>query len=114
MTIREIIEERRQEIGDAKSLTPDRAAELVTEFSNLLGNINDEIRRTDIAYNRKLLECYNEAKTANLAKIMAETSTEYEEKRIVRDLKEVVIELMRSLKYLIKAYEDEKRGYKYN
>ena len=46
---------------------------------------------------------------ANRAKIRAETSPEYQRKREARDTKELVQELVRSLKYFLRSKEEEMR-----
>jgi len=109
MTIREMIIKYQNEISNENDLTPDRASEILVKLSALLGNIADEITRTEVAYNRVLLEKLNSETKANRAKILAETTSEYEEKLNARNTKEVAIELIRSLKYFLKAKEDEYR-----
>lgn len=95
------------EIRDTEDLLPDRAAALLNLLSSLIGNVNDEIRQADAAYAVKLLDCLNSSEKANRAKILAETSPEYDRKRQARDTKELVLELARSLKYFLKAKSDE-------
>jgi hypothetical protein len=90
-------------------LTPQRASEILVNISALLGNFNDDIRKADIAFNRILLDCYNKEAKANRAKILAETTPEYEAKRIARDIKDLAIELIGSLKYLIRSQGQEYR-----
>jgi hypothetical protein len=90
-------------------LTPQRASEILVHISALLGNLNDDIRKADITFNRILLDCYNKETKANRAKILAETTPEFEAKRIARDTKDLAIELIRSLKYLIKSQGQEYR-----
>lgn len=108
-TIRELIAEFQNEIlsGD---LLPDRAAEILTKLSALMGNINDEIRIRDVNYNKVLLEHYNKQETANRAKITAETTEEYDLKRIARDTKDLAKEMSGSLKYFLRGKEDEIRA----
>lgn len=105
-TIRNLIEEMQNEILNT-DLLPERAAEILTRLSALLGNCNDEIRIRDIEYNKKLLECYQKEEKANRAKIIAEITSEYEAKRIARDTKELAVELMRSIKYFLKSKSEE-------
>jgi hypothetical protein len=105
-TIREMITEYQNEILQ-KNMQPQRAAEILTEISALLGNLNDEITKRDIEYNKVLLNCYDEEKTQNRAKIRAGTTPEYEAMRVARNIKELALELIRSLKYFLKAKEDE-------
>lgn len=108
MTIRGLIDEIRREIRDT-DLTPDRAAELLTKLTALLANVLDEIRQADAAYAEVLLRCLESEEAALRAKIRAEITPEYQRKREARDTKEVVTELCRSLKYLLKTNEEAMR-----
>lgn len=107
MTILQLITERQAEVRNSADLLPERAAEILAELSALLGSVNDEIRKRDVAYNLKLLACYSEEQTANRAKIKAQTSEEYIRMREARDTKEVCIEMIRSLKYFLTSKKDE-------
>lgn len=109
MTIRDLIKGMQQEIRDTPDLLPSRAAELLTKLSALIGNCNDEIREADHAYAVVLLQFLDADEAANRAKIRAETSMPFIRKREARDTKELVIELVRSLKYFLKAKEEEMR-----
>jgi hypothetical protein len=53
--------------------------------------------------------CMSSEDAANRAKIRAETSVEYLRKREARDTKELVVELVRSLKYFLRSKEEEMR-----
>lgn len=97
-----------REIRDT-DLMPGRAAELLTKLTALLGNCNDEIRLADHAYSVVLLRFLEADEAANRAKIRAETSTEYLRRQEARATKELVVELVRSLKYLLKSKEEEMR-----
>lgn len=108
MTVREIVHACQREVRDT-DLQPDRAAELLNRLSAMLGNVNDEIRIADAEYAAKLLFHLETAEKANRARIIAECSPEYQRKREARDTKELVVEMMRSLKYFIKAKSDEMR-----
>ncbi len=103
MTLREKVLQLQKEVGNAKTLQPERAAEILVELTSLLGVVNDEIRKRDVEYNVKLLECFEKEEKANRAKILAKTSPEYVAKREARDTRELMIELIRSLKYFLKA-----------
>lgn len=109
MTVRDLIRQMQQEIRDTPDLLPGRAAELLTKLTALLGNTNDEIREADHAYAVVLLQFLDADEAANRAKIRAETSLQFIRKREARDAKELVIELVRSLKYFLKAKEEEMR-----
>lgn len=112
MTIRELIKERQEEVR-SQDLQPGRAADILNELSSLIGTINDRIRECDVAYNHVLLDALKGAKQASHAKIEAECTPEYLLKREARDTKEVTIEMIRSLKYFLKAKEDEYNVSKY-
>jgi hypothetical protein len=105
-SVRALIRSMQAEIRDT-DLQPERAADLLAKLSALLGNLNDEIREADSAYAVVLLDCLSRDEAANRAKIRAEISPEYRRKREARDLKELTIEMTRSLKYYLKAKQDE-------
>lgn len=107
-TIRDIIYEYQSEIAKG-NLLPVRAGEIVTQLSALVGNCNEAIREADYKYNLVLLRHLEGEEKANRAKIRAECSKEYLDKREARDAKELVIEMIRSLKYLLRSYEEEIR-----
>jgi hypothetical protein len=107
-TVRSLVRDMQVEIRDT-DLQPDRAAELLTRLTALLGNVNDEIRQADHDYANHLLMCMSSEDAANRAKIRAETSVEYLRKREARDTKELVVELVRSLKYFLRSKEEEMR-----
>lgn len=109
MTIRDMIRQMQIEIRDTEDLQPSRAADLLTTLTALVGNCNDEIRQADHAYAVVLLTCLGADEAANRAKIRAETTPEYLRKREARDAKELVVELVRSLKYFLKSKEEEMR-----
>jgi hypothetical protein len=108
MTIRERIQSYQSEILKG-NLMPQRAAEILTEMSALLGNINEEITQRDIAYNKILLKELDLEKSANKAKIKAGITEEYEAMRTARNTEKVAIEVIRGLKYYLKSREEEFR-----
>ena len=107
MTVRALVKSYQQEILQASDLLPDRAAELLTKLTALIGNCNDAIREADCEYATVLLGHLETETKANRAKIRAEISPEYQRKREARDTKELAVELARSLKYFLKAKSDE-------
>lgn len=109
MTVRDLVREMQREIRDTPDLSPDRASELMNRLTALLGNCNDEIREADADFARVLLLHLESEEAANRAKIRAETTPEYGRKREARDTKELVIELVRSLKYFLRSKEEEMR-----
>ena len=108
VTVRELVRQYQREI-QSTDLQPDRAAELLTKLTALIGNVNDEIREADAVYAQHLLACLESEEKANRAKIKAETSTEYARRREARDIKELVIEMIGSIKYFLRAKEEELR-----
>jgi len=90
-------------------VAPERAAQLLAKLTALLGNCNTEIRFADACYAEVLLTCLTTDEAASRAKIRAETTPQYQRKREARDTKELVIEMVRSLKYILRAAEEEMR-----
>ncbi len=108
MNASDLIEQIRRELRDTDVL-PTRAAELLVKLTALLGNCNGEIRDADAAYAEVLGQHLDAEEKANRAKIRAETTPEYRRKRFARDTKEVAVEMIGSLKYLIKSHQEEMR-----
>lgn len=110
MTIREQINGYRDEL--LKDLQPDRASEILKEMSALMGNISDEILKNEVAYNKVLLECLKNEKSANKAKITADITEEYINLKTARNTEKNATEMIRSLKYFIRQKEEEYRQMK--
>jgi hypothetical protein len=108
VTVRELVREMSLEIRNT-DLQPGRAADILMQLTTLLGNIADEIREADLAYAIVLLKALEGDEAANRAKIRAEVSPEYQRKREARDLEKLTVELVRNLKYFLRAKEEEMR-----
>lgn len=108
ITVRALVKSMQVEIRDTE-LQPDRAADLLTQLTALIGNCNDEIRQADVDYANHLLVCMASEEAANRAKIRAETSPEFLRKREARDTKELVKELIGGLKYYLRNQQEEMR-----
>lgn len=108
MSVREMVRAMQREIRDS-DLQPDRAADLLTKLSALLGNVNDEIRDADLQYATVLLAHLRGEEKANRAKIAAEITPEFVRKQEARHLKELAETMIGSLKYLLRAKESEMR-----
>jgi len=106
-TVRGMVRLIQVEVRDTPDLQPDRAAALMNKLTALIGNLNDEIRAADAAYAEVLLGCLDSDEAASRAKIRAETTPAFHRKREARDVKELAVELVRSLKYFLKAKQDE-------
>ncbi len=105
-TIRTMVHEIQKEVRDS-DLQPGRAADLLLKLTALMGNCLDEIRVADQHYAMCLLDHLKQEEKANRAKIMAETTKEYQRKQEARDTKELVMEMVRSLKYFLRSKEEE-------
>lgn len=108
MTIRDMVRAMQIELRDTE-VAPERAREMLLKATALLGSCNEEIRVADAEFAGVLLECLDGEKSANRAKIRAETTSQYERKRTARDTKELVQETVRSLKYFLRSLEEEMR-----
>ncbi len=90
-------------------LPPGVAVSHLNELAALLGNVNSEIRLADLAYSKVLYECLSEDGKANIAKIKAEISEEHQIARRWKDVRELVKEMIGSLKYYVKEKADERK-----
>jgi hypothetical protein len=111
-TIREMISAYRSEVTRG-NLAPQRAATILTQVAALVGNVNEEILRREMEYNRVLQLALDSNEKANRAKIRAEGSDEYRLMREARNSLAEAVELMRSLKYYLKVQEREFEAAKY-
>jgi hypothetical protein len=96
-TVRERVKEIQVEVRDSV-VGPDRARALLTTL----------IRIADAAYGAVLLFYLESGERVHLSKLRAERTPEYQHLREARDCKELVQELMRSLKYLLRSAETER------
>ena len=107
LSVRELI--KNLQIEARGDLTPGRAAEMIVELSSLLGNVNEYIKDRQMAYNKWLLPLIEVEGTVAKAKLVGETSSFYEELLDAKNAHELVIEMMRSLKYYLRIKEEEYR-----
>jgi hypothetical protein len=106
-TIRDMVHEIQLEVR-AGNLMPARAADLLGMLTALLGNVNDEIMEADAEFATVLLTCMD-SEGKNRARIVAETTPAYRRRQIARNTKELVTEMIGSLKYIQRAAEAEMR-----
>ena len=111
-TIREIVRELQNEILNT-DLQPERAAEILNKLSALMGNVLDQITNSDMSYNAVLMSAYKAETKANRAKILAENSEEYRQKREAKDTKELLDSLISSLKYFLRGKENEYKSVRF-
>lgn len=107
-TVRDLIKAMQIEIRESE-LQPHRAAELLTRLTALIGNCNSELTDADLTYKATLLGCLSGDEPANRARIKAEASPEYRRMREAKDVKELCVELVRSLKAFLRNAEEEMR-----
>ena len=108
MTVRDRIKGIQVELRDT-DVSPMRSREMLVELTALLGNCMDEMRQADAAFSQRLAACLDTETKANRARIMAETSPEYDRKRTAHDTRELVVEMIRSLKVVLRSTEEEMR-----
>jgi hypothetical protein len=105
-TVREMVAAMQTEMRTT-SLEPERVSEMLGKATALIGNCADEMREADVHYNIVLLRFLDADEAANRARIRAETSPEYQRKRQAKDTKELVVEMVRSLKEISRAKREE-------
>lgn len=109
VTVRVLVKAVQVELRDTQDLQPSRAAEMLNQITALIGNCNDKLRAADLEYKRVLLACLQSQEKANRARIVAETSPEFVRYQEARHLKELAIEMARSLKAFLRSKEEEMR-----
>jgi hypothetical protein len=107
-TTRQIVDEIQIECRDTEVL-PVRAAEMLTTLSAILGNLNQELREADLAYDVKYLELFRIHDAANRAKLFANVTTEYAKKRQAKDTLEEAKQLTITLRQVLRTHGDEMR-----
>jgi hypothetical protein len=90
-------------------LPPGRARDLLVQLSALYGNCLDEVREADHAYAVVLLRFLDADEAASRAKIRAETSLEYLRKREADNALKLILELIRSIKVMLRSLDEEMR-----
>jgi len=108
MTVRERIAGIQKELADG-ALTPDLARESLVRLTSLLGNVHDAQRKADHEYKLVLLGCMAGGEAANRARIRAEVSEQYQAASEMKDLANLVQEMIRSCKAYMRSLEEEQR-----
>ena len=110
VTVRERVKEIQTEVRDSV-IGPERARVLLSMLAGLLGHCYEAVRLADAEYGAVLLGYLESGERVHLSKLRAELTPEYARKREARDTQSLVVELMRSLKHLLRAIEhDPARG----
>ena len=107
-TIRQIVREIQVECRDC-DVPPNRAAEMLTTLTAVMGSIGVERRAADLAYDSKYLELFKEHEAANRAKLFANVTPEYQRKREAADLHEEAKQLVITLRQVLRTAGDEMR-----
>lgn len=108
MSVRELLAKCRLEVLNG-GLTPTRTGEIAAQLSALLGNITDEIRDAEMAYNATYSHALDECGKANRAEIKAKLTPEYSRLREASDAEKVTLEMVRSLRRLQETQTNEMR-----
>jgi hypothetical protein len=106
LTVRERVKAIQGELlgGD---VVPARARELLMTLTSLLGNCGMEVTRADAAYTAVLAQWLETDGKANRARIHAELTPEYAARQDARATQVLVIEMIRSLKTIVRSIETE-------
>lgn len=112
-TIRETVSLKLKEVGDIEAIGAHRAAALLVELSSLLANVSRECVDRKIWYAQKKMMLLKEYTKSNQATIAAEASSEYKDFLEAEELRKVVIEAIRSLKYYLRVNEQEMKDARY-
>ena len=102
--ISKINPEKLADMGDIQT-----TGEHIAKLAQFLTRTNQELSTRQWAYNLKVKFCYEglEKKWVALAKMGAESSTEWKDLRDCVALKESILEMLKSLKYLQRSLGDE-------
>ena len=106
-TIRDLITEKSLKHRDVEKLGPVIAAQELVELSSLLSSLNAEIADTQFALNQKRSELLVEAKSVARARLLAESTPEWKSwfDRVMQ--RDALLELIRAIKYYLRAMKDE-------
>lgn len=113
-TIRDIINEKSNALKNVDALGPTKASEELVALSSLLASLNSYIVEKHFAYNLRVQEMRRINKTAADAKIASEASKEWKEWNEATAQKEALIELIRAVKFYLKASVEESHEARYN
>lgn len=108
MTIRERIRAIQKDLRDG-AMSPDLARESLVTLTALLGNVNDEQREADHEFKLVLVGALSTEKRANRARIVAETSPQYQRAREAKDTATLVQEMIRSCRAYLRSLDEEMR-----
>jgi len=102
----QLIEDYRRELRDT-DVDRHRAAEIRVKLSALYGNVTEQMRKTEMAYNQKYAEVLAVNDSVAKAEVLSKITPEYIEYKTARDLEKVLLEMIRSLKHYVEAKDNE-------
>ena len=108
VTVRELIRRIQVEIRDS-SVEASRAAELIPKLTSLYASVLEEVTRREMEYNAVLSTLMDEDMPANRAKIRAQATDEYQALREAQNVEKSTLQLIQSLKTLVKLRQEEMR-----
>jgi len=110
-SIRQLIAEKSALLRDVDKLGPAKASEELVELASLLSSLNSEVVERQFILNKKKVELLEEAKSVAKARLLSEATPEWKEfmDRIMQ--REAVEELLRTVKYYLRAAENEQREF---
>jgi hypothetical protein len=108
VTVRSLLAGIQREVLDT-DLQPDRAAELLTKLTALYANVLAEVTRREMAFNEVLLRQLDDNQPAAKAKIRAQATDEYDDLRQAKDAEKSTLQLIQSLKLVLRMKNEEMR-----
>lgn len=107
-SVRELVRAIETELRDP-DLPIGRVADHAMSLTSLLSSINGQARASEIAYKRVLVAKRAETKSAKDAELQAEVTQEYADWMAAKDMKEAVVELIRTLRKALETLREEAR-----
>ena len=111
MTIREQIIQYKDKLSSKKELTPEDASKILVELTAIWGNVNSNLIDAQMDFNKIKLKYLDEGTSVAKAEIKAQISDEYKWYQEVKGYSELVKEMIRGLKYYLRACQDELNNY---
>jgi len=108
LTVRERVRRIQHELISGE-VVPSRARELLMMLTGLLGNCQTEVTKSTGKFTKVLDQCLDAEKKANRARIKAEITPEFSAQEEAKNTLALVVEMIRSLKVILKSIEEEMR-----
>jgi predicted transcriptional regulator len=108
-TIREIIKEKSEALRFVDQLGPLKASEELVALSSLLSSLNAHVIEKQFLYNQCREVLRTEKTSASDAKISAEATLEWKEWQEAKQQGKALEELIRSVKYYLRASGEEQK-----